>query len=125
MRYPRGAHGHGKAEHPSCGEDKNPFEHLVDSVHPVRFVNGFVETSAHRTLRNSRRKPRHRMAASPPISDDFRSAFSAACDPNQMLTFERFMALALYDPKVGYYRKNRRRIGYGGGADFYTASSSG
>lgn len=35
------------------------------------------------------------------------------------------MALALYDPNVGYYRKERQRIGYGGNTDFYTATTSG
>lgn len=41
------------------------------------------------------------------------------------MTFARFMALALYDPKVGYYRRARVRVGYGPGTDFYTAATSG
>ena len=32
---------------------------------------------------------------------------------------------ALYDPKVGYYRRDRTRVGYGPDTDFFTASSSG
>ena len=40
------------------------------------------------------------------------------------IDFAEFMAFALYDPKAGYYRRDRRRIGYGPGADFLTASSS-
>lgn len=41
------------------------------------------------------------------------------------MTFARFMALALYDPKVGYYTRNRNRVGYAPGTDFFTASTSG
>jgi SAM-dependent MidA family methyltransferase len=41
------------------------------------------------------------------------------------MTFDRFMALALYHPTVGYYRKNHRRVGYGRGTDFFTATTSG
>lgn len=35
------------------------------------------------------------------------------------------MALALYDPTVGYYRQPRKRVGYAAGTDFFTASTSG
>lgn len=35
------------------------------------------------------------------------------------------MELALYHPAVGYYRQQRRRVGYGPGTDFFTASTSG
>lgn len=35
------------------------------------------------------------------------------------------MDLALYHPTVGYYRQSRRRVGYGPGTDFFTASTSG
>lgn len=35
------------------------------------------------------------------------------------------MHLALYDEHLGYYRKNKTRIGYGRGTDFFTASTSG
>jgi SAM-dependent MidA family methyltransferase len=40
------------------------------------------------------------------------------------MSFAEFMELALYDPVVGYYRQVRRRIGYGAGTDFFTASTS-
>lgn len=39
--------------------------------------------------------------------------------------FGDFMEVALYDPKVGYYTKDNRRIGYGAGTDFLTATTSG
>lgn len=41
------------------------------------------------------------------------------------MPFAQFMALALYDPEVGYYRRNRPRVGYGPGTDFFTATTSG
>jgi SAM-dependent MidA family methyltransferase len=41
------------------------------------------------------------------------------------MTFANFMELALYHPEFGYYRRNRPRVGYARGTDFYTATSSG
>ena len=41
------------------------------------------------------------------------------------MTFARFMELALYHPATGYYRRPQRRVGYGPGTDFFTASTSG
>lgn len=35
------------------------------------------------------------------------------------------MHLALYDDEVGYYRRERKRVGYGRDTDFYTSSSPG
>ncbi|MGD1031880.1 MAG: SAM-dependent methyltransferase [Opitutaceae bacterium] len=42
-----------------------------------------------------------------------------------VLTFARFMEICLYHPRFGYYRRDRVRIGYSQGADFFTAASSG
>lgn len=53
----------------------------------------------------------------------FADAFYAAAGPDGVLRFDRFMALALYDPEHGYYRKRRRRVGRDAQADFYTARS--
>ncbi|HEY3755600.1 MAG TPA: SAM-dependent methyltransferase [Opitutaceae bacterium] len=52
----------------------------------------------------------------------FADSFRTAAGPHGVLTFERFMDLALYDPVCGYYRRERGRVGRAG-ADFYTASS--
>ena len=41
------------------------------------------------------------------------------------MSFEQFMSLALYHPQLGYYRRDRKRIGYGRTTDFFTASTSG
>ncbi len=35
------------------------------------------------------------------------------------------MALALYAPEIGYYARDKPRVGYGPGTDFFTASTSG
>jgi len=40
------------------------------------------------------------------------------------ISFGDFMDVALYDPELGYYRKDTRRIGYGEGTDFLTATAS-
>lgn len=41
------------------------------------------------------------------------------------MPFARFMELALYHATVGYYRRDRARVGYAPGTDFFTASTSG
>jgi SAM-dependent MidA family methyltransferase len=58
-------------------------------------------------------------------SPAFIAVFRAHAGPDGVLPFARFMELALYHPDVGYYRQARRRVGYGPGTDFYTASTSG
>jgi SAM-dependent MidA family methyltransferase len=61
----------------------------------------------------------------PPIPPEFRAVFLRHADAAGAMTFARFMELALYDPAVGYYRRDRPRVGYGPGTDFFTASTSG
>jgi len=63
-------------------------------------------------------------AASAP-SPEFLAVFREHADSGTTMTFERFMSLALYHPRAGYYRRPRKRVGYGPGADFFTAASSG
>jgi SAM-dependent MidA family methyltransferase len=41
------------------------------------------------------------------------------------ITFARYMELALYAPRLGYYRRDRPRVGIAPGTDFFTATSSG
>lgn len=60
-----------------------------------------------------------------PVPPAFAAAFQAAAGPGGTLAFDEFMALALYHPELGYYRRKRDRVGYGAGSDFYTASTSG
>jgi SAM-dependent MidA family methyltransferase len=62
---------------------------------------------------------------SPTNPEGFLGVFRAAADASGAMPFARFMALALYHPEVGYYRKDRSRVGYGPGTDFYTATTSG
>lgn len=58
-------------------------------------------------------------------SPEFTAVFRAAAGPGGTLPFARFMELALYHPEVGYYRRDRPRVGRGRGTDFYTAASLG
>ncbi len=61
----------------------------------------------------------------PAASPRFLEIFLRHAPTNGAMTFARFMELALYDPAVGYYRRDRPRVGYGPGTDFFTASTSG
>jgi len=63
-------------------------------------------------------------SAAAPVPPEFLAAVRAAAEGASVVTFERFMETALYDPHVGYYRRNRPRIGYGPGTDFLTATRS-
>jgi SAM-dependent MidA family methyltransferase len=65
------------------------------------------------------------MTARPAPAPDFLAAFRRAAGPGAVVSFARFMALALYDPAAGYYTGARRRIGREPGADFFTAASLG
>jgi SAM-dependent MidA family methyltransferase len=63
------------------------------------------------------------MAGKP--SAEFLAAFRRRAGTRRALTFAEFMALALYDETVGYYRREQQRVGYAPGSDFFTASTSG
>lgn len=59
------------------------------------------------------------------VSPEFLAAFHRRADAQGTMLFADFMDLALYDAELGYYRQARKRVGYGPGTDFFTASSSG
>ncbi len=40
------------------------------------------------------------------------------------VSFADFMEVALYEPAIGYYRRDARRVGYADGTDFLTATAS-
>lgn len=65
------------------------------------------------------------MGSSPSVSPEFVVAFLARSGAGGVLAFADFMELALFHPELGYYRRERVRVGYGEGTDFYTASTSG
>lgn len=60
-----------------------------------------------------------------PASPAFIAAYKQAAAPGSTLRFDAFMELALYHPELGYYRRNRARVGRDKGSDFYTATSLG
>ena len=55
----------------------------------------------------------------------FLAVFRDHADADGAMPFDRFMELALYDPAVGYYRREQSRVGYEAGTDFFTSSTSG
>jgi SAM-dependent MidA family methyltransferase len=61
----------------------------------------------------------------PPASAAFIEAFRTQAGAEGILRFDAFMELALYHPQLGYYRRDRSRVGRREGTDFYTATSSG
>ncbi|OAM88711.1 SAM-dependent methyltransferase [Termitidicoccus mucosus] len=58
-------------------------------------------------------------------SPAFLERFRARAGDGGVMPFDRFMDLALYDPALGYYRRDRVRVGRAPGTDFHTASSVG
>lgn len=60
-----------------------------------------------------------------PISPAQRAALAAIAAEDGFIRFDQFMALALYQPEEGYYRRQRTRVGRTASADFFTASSLG
>ena len=67
----------------------------------------------------------HARSAAPSAAflEAFRTAAAAHADG--VLPFDQFMALALYHPELGYYRRDYARVGRSAETDFYTATSSG
>lgn len=58
-------------------------------------------------------------------SPEFLALFRDRAGNHGTMTFAQFMELALYDPKLGYYRRPHRRIGFQPGTDFFTSATSG
>lgn len=56
---------------------------------------------------------------------EFVTALKAEADSNGFIPFERYMALALYHPTLGFYTKPQERVGRSAGSHFYTATSLG
>lgn len=67
------------------------------------------------------------MATSTPCPTDpaFLAAFLREAGSAGVLRFDAFMRLALYEPGLGYYRRDRARVGRDRSTDFYTATSLG
>ena len=54
---------------------------------------------------------------------EVRSILENACDTKGSIGFKRFIEIALYNPKIGYYRSDRTRVGKSRESDFFTASN--
>jgi SAM-dependent MidA family methyltransferase len=59
------------------------------------------------------------------LDPHFVTACTQAADADGFVSFEQFMDIALYHPELGYYRRNRDRVGLRPQTDFFTASSLG
>lgn len=62
-------------------------------------------------------------AASP--APEMLAALRARADDRGRLSYADFSDIALFHPTLGYYRRDRVRVGRAAGTDFYTASSVG
>jgi SAM-dependent MidA family methyltransferase len=60
----------------------------------------------------------------PPVRPALMEALRLRAKGRPAMAFADFMEVALYDPAVGYYRRDRARIGYAAGTDFLTATAS-
>jgi SAM-dependent MidA family methyltransferase len=58
-------------------------------------------------------------------SPEFIAAFRQEAGAGGLMSFARFMNLALYHPEAGYYARPQRRIGRAEDTDFFTAASLG
>ena len=63
-----------------------------------------------------------------PSEDDVRNAVAAAlrgrAGGRDAVRFDEYMEVALYEPGIGYYRRDTERIGRAPGTDFLTATAS-
>jgi SAM-dependent MidA family methyltransferase len=58
-------------------------------------------------------------------SPEFIAVFRQEAGAGGLMSFARFMDLALYHPDTGYYSRRRRRVGRAPNTDFFTATSLG
>lgn len=52
-------------------------------------------------------------------------AFSERLQKREIMPFDEFVQFALYNPNIGYYTKERKRVGRSGEHDFFTSTSLG
>jgi SAM-dependent MidA family methyltransferase len=61
-----------------------------------------------------------------PVSPDMEAALRRRLPAGEeILRFDTFMDCALFDPRAGYYTRERHRVGHDAEADFYTSASLG
>jgi len=59
------------------------------------------------------------------IDSILKEKLEAKCNISGEITYYDFIDCLLYDPQVGYYLKQKKRVGYSSDTDFYTAESLG
>lgn len=63
-------------------------------------------------------------SSAPPVDPEILAELRSRAGGGDVVGFDAFMDVALYHPAAGYYRRDRRRVGFGSGTDFFTATSS-
>ena len=61
----------------------------------------------------------------PKLSSEVLKALEHALGNRASMPLDEFVQWALYHPKVGYYQKEKKRVGKGSENDFYTSTSLG
>jgi SAM-dependent MidA family methyltransferase len=61
----------------------------------------------------------------PKLTSEVLEAFEHALGNRASMPLDEFVQWALYHPKVGYYQKEKKRVGKGAENDFYTSTSLG
>lgn len=59
------------------------------------------------------------------VSPNIVKSFSTLLCGRQSIAFDEFVKWALYDPRIGYYQRSKKRVGKGTKNDFYTSSTLG
>ena len=57
----------------------------------------------------------------PKVSQNILKSFSALLCDREFIPFDEFVKWALYDPKIGYYQRPKKRVGKDINNDFYTS----
>lgn len=61
----------------------------------------------------------------PKVSQNILKSFSTLLCDREFIPFDEFVQWALYDPKIGYYQRAKKRVGKDINNDFYTSSTLG
>jgi SAM-dependent MidA family methyltransferase len=83
------------------------------------------EVPVFRLSSGRRRVDDARMSETVPPSPAMLAALRARAGSASVLSYADFVDTALFHPELGYYRRDKKRVGRERGTDFYTASSVG
>ena len=64
-------------------------------------------------------------ATTPKLSKNVMDSFRTMLNGRINVSFDEFVCWALYDSKIGYYKRKQKRVGKGKEDDFYTSTTLG